>query len=48
METFFWFSDQIEAPDEPVQELTSNFDDMITAILTQTPDPRLYERDLES
>lgn len=41
METFFWFSDQIEAPDEPVQELTSNFDDMILWIITWNPDPRL-------
>lgn len=41
METFFSFSDQIEPPDEPVQELTSNFDDMITAIVIWTPDPRL-------
>lgn len=43
METFFWFSDQIEAPDVEVgvDPLASNYADMISSIITGTPDPRL-------
>jgi len=43
METFFWFSDQIEAPDVEVgvDPLTSNYADMISSIIVGTPDPRL-------
>ena len=43
METFFLFSDQIEAPDVEVgvDPLASSYEDMVVAILSGTPDPRL-------
>lgn len=41
METFYSFADQIEAPDEPPEELTTNFQSMVSAIIQQRPDPKL-------
>lgn len=41
MEHVFLFADQIEAPDETVDWLWSNFEDMVIAILQWKPDPRL-------
>lgn len=43
MEEVFLFSDQIEPPETEVwvDPLASNYEDMIVAILSQTPDPRL-------
>lgn len=43
METYFPFAenDNEEAP----EELTSNFQDMIEAIISGTPDPRIKEAD---
>lgn len=43
MESFFSYSDEMAPEFEPVEEITSNFDDMITAIISKTPDPRFYE-----
>jgi len=40
METYFPF--EIEPPETEV-ELTSNYEDMIVAILSQTPDPRFND-----
>lgn len=42
METVFLFADQIDPP-ETETELTSNYEDMIVAILSQTPDPRFND-----
>ncbi len=42
METVFLFADQIEPPQEVwVDPLASSYEDMIVAILSGTPDPRL-------
>lgn len=42
MEEVFLFSDQIEPPEtEGEDPLASNYEDMVIAILSQTPDPRL-------
>jgi len=42
METFFWFSDQIEpTQDVWVDPLASNYEDMVVWILSGTQDPRL-------
>lgn len=43
MEHVFLFADQIEAPDVEVgvDPLASNYADMISSIITGTPDPRL-------
>lgn len=45
METFFEFADQIEPPETEVwvDPLASNYNDMISAIVIWTPDPRLSE-----
>lgn len=38
METFFPF--EIEAPEIELEPTINSYEEMITAILTQTPDPR--------
>lgn len=40
METFFWYYDELEYED-PIEELSSNFGAMISAIIQWIPDPRL-------
>lgn len=41
MENFYPFADELAPEFEPVEELKSNWEDSIIAILTKTPDPRL-------
>lgn len=43
MEHVFLFADQIETPDVEigVDPLASSYEDMVVAILSGTPDPRL-------
>lgn len=45
MERIFLFADEMGPEFEPVEELTSNYESMVEALISQTPDQRLYVKE---
>ena len=45
MESFYHFSDELAPEFEPMEELTSNYEAMVEALISLTPDPRLYVKE---